>query len=172
MRHLATLTALVMLSACGTSDGEQKNAPIRIAVGSDPAEAAMPGKIDPPEARWTVAENAKVAQYGAPDTGVLLTIACDDGVVRVERPVGDDKGAKALLAFVGYRGILRLPVENNGKAWRGALDARDPAWIAVTGGPFYATVGGGGKVITGGPGKAAPVITGCKTSKKSSSPKT
>ena len=121
---------------------------------------AMPGKIDPPDATWR-ATNAG-AVYGEPETKPLIEMACNDGMVDVTRNVASDDGAKALFAFVGYRGILRLKVENDGAAWHGSLRSDDPMWIAVTGGPFYATVAGGGKVISPASSIASQVITGCK----------
>ncbi|MBB3990258.1 hypothetical protein [Croceicoccus naphthovorans] len=120
---------------------------------------AMPGKIDPPDAKWTQVDGG--ARYGEPGKTPLIEMTCEDGMVSVTRNAASDDGAKALLAFVGYRGILRLKVENDGKAWRGALRSDDPHWIAVTGGPFYATVAGGGKVISPASSIAAGTITNC-----------
>lgn len=122
--------------------------------------AAMPGKIDPPAAVWRAVRDGAV--YGEPDKEPLIALTCHEGTISVARHAPSDENSKALLAFVGYRGILRLKVTSDGETWRGALDANDPQWIAVTGGPFYATVAGGGKVISPASSIAAGVITGCK----------
>jgi len=163
----AAACAALLLSACSDSDTAQQGAALaRFEVTSrdentpDAASRTMPGKIDPPAAVWR--ENGNGARYGEPDQKPLLDITCQDGLVAVTRNIGSDAGAKALLAFVGYRGILRLKVENDGKAWHGALRADDPHWTAVTGGPFYATVAGGGKVISPASAIAAGVIRDCK----------
>lgn len=93
----------------------------------------------------------------------LLTLSCRGGTMEAVRNVPSDEGAKAMLSFVGYRGILRLPVDNDGKDWSGALPADDPHWIAVTGGPFYATVAGGGKVIFPASSALGDLVDGCST---------
>jgi hypothetical protein len=168
LRSLAPLAAVAFtLAACSGSGDEEPHGPkIRIALdaqdGSAPAaEVPMPGKIDPPDARWQVAPDASVARYGEPGQQPLLVLSCDDGEITAVRNAPSDKGAKAVLAFVGYRGILRLRVSNDGERWHGSLPADDPHWIAVTGGPFYATVAGGGKIITPGPRDATRVIERC-----------
>ena len=125
---------------------------------------AMPGTIDPPDAVWRA--TGKGAAYGEAGRPALIELACTDGDVTVARQVPSDKGAKALLAFVGYRGILRLKVASDGKTWRGRLRADDPHWIAVTGGPFYATVAGGGKVISPASSVASGVVTRCEARAK------
>ncbi len=91
------------------------------------------------------------------------TLSCENGLVRAVRNVPSDDGAKAMLAFVGYRGILRLPVSNDGNEWSGALASNDPHWIALTGGPFYATVAGGGKVIFPASSTLGQLVDSCKT---------
>ncbi|WP_239806555.1 hypothetical protein [Croceicoccus hydrothermalis] len=127
-----------------------------------PPNRDMPGAIDPPAARWRVAKDASAAAYAEPGKRPLLVLACSNGTISAIRPVADRDGAKAVLAFVGYRGILRLRVQNDGGAWIGSLPADDPHWRAVTGGPFYATVAGGGKVITPGPGDAIRMFEECE----------
>ncbi|WP_066558921.1 hypothetical protein [Croceicoccus bisphenolivorans] len=164
---LATPLFALALTACsqGKEAGEgQAVAKFELAADNAAPDAvtsdSMPGKIDPPDAQWQAAPSGAI--YGEPDKQPLIELACDDGMVAVTRNATSDKGAKALLAFVGYRGILRLKVENDGKAWHGALRSDDPHWIAVTGGPFYATVAGGGKVISPASSVASQVILQCK----------
>jgi len=169
----AAMAAIVLAASACSSNSEPESAPNEPVTKfslphHDQAELdverkiteAMPGKIDPPDATWR--ETKSGAIYGEPDRKPLIEMACNDGMVDVTRNVASDDGAKALFAFVGYRGILRLKVENDGAAWHGSLRSDDPLWIAVTGGPFYATVAGGGKVISPASSIASSVITGCK----------
>lgn len=162
---LPLFLAAPALTACSGSDGDSQ--PVtKFELASHDGQAApvrtdtLPGEIDPPEAKWH--DGGALVTYGEPGKPPLIALTCKDGMVSVTRNIGSDKGAKALLAFVGYRGILRLKVENDGKAWRGALRSDDPHWIAVTGGPFYTTVAGGGKVISPASAIAAGVVTACK----------
>lgn len=162
---LPLVLAAPMLAACWGNGGESE-AVTKFELTSRDGLAAparietMPGEIDPPAAKWH--DGDALVTYGEPGQRPLIALTCKDGMVSVTRNIGSDKGAKALLAFVGYRGILRLKVENDGKAWRGALRSDDPHWIAVTGGPFYTTVAGGGKVISPASAIAAGVVTACK----------
>lgn len=162
---LAASLAAAALSGCsdeGSAERGQAVARFEVASHDDaaPDGDAMPGKIDPPDAIWHAVDGG--ATYGEPDKTPLIEMACEDGMIAVTRNFASDKDAKALLAFVGYRGILRLKVENDGEAWHGSLRSDDPHWIAVTGGPFYATVAGGGKVISPASSIAANVIRDCK----------
>lgn len=158
------LSAALALAACSSEPDPREHGVAQFELAEESAAAAvaaaMPGKIDPPDATWQATERG--ARYGEPGKPALLVLACKDGLVSVTRNAPSDKGAKALLAFVGYRGILRLKVENDGKAWHGALRSDDPHWIAVTGGPFYATVAGGGKVISPASSIAADVVRTCE----------
>lgn len=178
LRSAVGACALLALSACSGSSEEAKsdepqgrtihmslsspaNAAERL---SDPEELPMPGKIDPEDARWV--RKGKGAQYGEPGMPPLIDIACVGGKVQATRHVPSDKGAEAMFAFVGYRGILRLQVSNDGREWTGALDAKDPHWIAITGGPFYATVAGGGKVISPASSMLGELVKSCRASTK------
>ena len=175
----AAATLALAIAACSAEAEDDAavaadgNGPIRIVLDENarktlpakrvlPPNRDMPGAIDPPAARWRVAKDAGTAVYGEPGKRPLLALACSNGTISAIRPVADRDGAKAVLAFVGYRGILRLRVQNDGGAWIGSLPADDPHWRAVTGGPFYATVAGGGKVITPGPGDAIRMFEACK----------
>ncbi|MDT0576180.1 hypothetical protein RM533_08275 [Croceicoccus sp. F390] len=155
----------IPLSAPLTQEGRAP--PVLLNLDAYPANIALPGEIDPPAARWIITGNqsgsseTQKAVYGAPGEDPLLMMQCKDGTIAVERPVAAAPGARAVLSFVGYRGILRLRVENDGERWQGALPADDRRWIAVTGGPFYATVAGGGKLVTPGPGTAEPMLSAC-----------
>lgn len=168
MTRLPLLAALILpLAACSGGDDEGKAVTRFDLAQADHASGApapkvdtMPGRIDPPGAQWL--PSASGAVYGEIGKPPLLELACQDGMVSATRNIGSAKGAKALLAFVGYRGVLRLKVENDGTAWRGALRSDDPHWKAVSGGPFYATVAGGGTVMSDASSVAAQVITGCR----------
>lgn len=169
-RAFATLALAGLLAGCSASAGEsasvadhvreQEHGSIRLDLASGKtASASMPGKIDPADGRWQTSGSR--ALYGQPGKPALLELACTGDTISVSRNIASQEDAKAMLAFVGYRGILRLPVSNDGEAWHGTLPARDPRWIAVTGGPFYATVAGGGKVIVPAMGATAGIIASC-----------
>lgn len=161
------LAAALASASCSPAEDQAYGAPIRLQLteaGSDPDEHPMPGKIDPQGGRWV--GNGQSASYGEPGMPELLKLSCRKGVVEATRNVPSDPKAKAMLAFVGYRGILRLPVDNDGNHWSGALPADDPHWIAVTGGPFYATVAGGGKVIFPASSTLGDLVDGCKRQAK------
>lgn len=162
--RLAYALAALALAGCSPASEEQaESEPIRFRLADrapDPDQLPMPGKIDPEDARWV--REGDTASYGEPAMPPLLEISCRSGMIRARRNVPSDDGAKAMLAFVGYRGILRLPVGNDGNRWEGALEARDPHWIAITGGPFYATVAGGGKVISPASSALRDLVDGCK----------
>ena len=158
------LLAALALTACSGDDEKTTGGPIRLQLDdarTAPDEIAMPGKIDPPDARWVT--KGQSAIYGEPGMPALLTLSCENGLVKAVRNVPSDDGAKAMLSFVGYRGILRLPVSNDGDEWSGALASNDPHWIALTGGPFYATVAGGGKVIFPASSTLGQLVDSCKT---------
>ena len=158
------LLAALALTACSGDDEKTAGGPIRLQLSDTklaPDEYPMPGKIDPPDARWV--SEGQSAIYGEPGMPALLTLSCENGMVKAVRNVPSDAGAKAMLSFVGYRGILRLPVSNDGDDWSGALASDDPHWIALTGGPFYATVAGGGKVIFPASSTLGQLVDGCKT---------
>jgi len=157
------LAALALTGCSGDDEQAAAAAPIRLQLTGTAHAAsghAMPGKIDPQDGRWQ--RKGQTALYGEPGQPALLKIACQSGRVEAVRNVPSDKGAKAMLSFVGYRGVLRLPVDNNGARWAGALPADDRNWIALTGGPFYATVAGGGKVIFPASSVLGDLVEGCK----------
>ena len=152
------------LAACSGDDEKTAGAPIRMQLSDAkpaPDEHPMLGKIDPPDGRWV--REGTGATYGEPGMPALLKLSCRNGMVQATRNVPSDDGAKAMLSFVGYRGILRLPVTNDGDDWSGALASDDPHWIALTGGPFYATVAGGGKVIFPASSTLKELVDGCKS---------
>jgi len=163
-RLVAAAIAALALASCSGDEDKAATAPIRLQLTDArpaPDEIAMPGKIDPPDGRWV--RTGEGAVYGEPGMPALLKLSCENGSVRAIRNVPSEDGAKAMLSFVGYRGILRLPVSNDGDKWAGALASDDPHWIALTGGPFYATVAGGGKVIFPASSTLSELVDGCKT---------
>ena len=77
-----------------------------------------------------------------------------------------DKGAEALFAVQGSKGILRLPVSaakvgKEGYAWRGYLDAADPRADVFLGNGLKATVPGGGELLLPPMGEAGSLIAQC-----------
>ena len=101
----------------------------------------------------------------------MLAIACEGwekgrpklAIVRYARA---DKGAEALFAIQGSKGILRLPVSatrvgDSGWVWRGLLDARDPRAGVLLGNGLKATVPGGGMLELAPLGEAASIVADC-----------
>lgn len=82
------------------------------------------------------------------------------------RYVAADKGAEALFAIQGSKGILRLPVSavqvgQRGSVWRGILDAGDPRAEVLLGSRLKATVPGGGELDLPPMGAAGAVVSEC-----------
>lgn len=120
---------------------------------------------------WTHSPSARVATYGLPNAPALLAIACEGWDKRAARLVivryaPADKGAEALFAIQGSKGILRLPVSavKIGKheyVWRGILDAGDPRAAVLLGSGLKATVPGGGELDLPPMGAAGVVVSEC-----------
>ena len=127
--------------------------------------------ISPTPSIWTHAPSAHAAWYGPPDAPALLAISCEGGDKRAARLVivrfaPADKGAEALFAIQGSKGILRLPVSavrvgKQGYVWRGILDAADPRAEVLLGSGLKATVPGGGQLDLPPMGVAGAVLAEC-----------
>lgn len=167
------LLAALALTACGQRDDGGRTVPIRVPLAV--ASAATPPT--PPvaiavagPAAWSYSPDARFASYGSANAPALLVIACERppaGAPRlvVARYAAADRGAQALFAIQGSKGILRLPVSavkvGRGYAWRGFLDAADPRREVLLGAGLKATVPGGGELILPPMGPAAAVIAEC-----------
>ena len=119
---------------------------------------------------WTHSPSARAAWFGPPDAPALLAVSCQGWEKRAARLVivryaPADKGAEALFAIQGSKGILRLPVSavRIGKAyvWRGMLDAGDPRAEVLLGTGLKATVPGGGQLDLPPMGEAGAMVSDC-----------
>ena len=172
MRQWAVASTLAV-AACGASESEDRDAaPVRVplAVASAATLNAIPTNPPGPYV-WTHAQSARAAWFGPKDAPALLAIACegwDKGAPRlaIVRYARADKGAEALFAIQGSKGILRLPVSatrvgDSGYVWRGELDPRDPRAEVLLGNGLKATVPGGGMIELAPLGEAATLIAQC-----------
>ena len=167
------VVALLALAAvgCGERD-DTRAAPIRmpLAVASAATPSAIPAAPAGPLV-WTHAQSARAAWVGPADAPALLAIACEGWEkrsprLRIVRYARADKGAEALFAIQGSKGILRLPVSatkvgDSGYVWRGFLDAADPRAEVLLGNGLKATVPGGGMIELPPMGAAGALVGEC-----------
>ena len=172
MKRLAIVMLTVAVMGCGKRENDGSD-PIRVPLGS--ASAASPLRPVPPTPlsplSWTHSQSARVAWFGPADGPSLLAISCEPWQQRAARLVivryaAADKGAEALFAIQGSKGILRLPVSavklgTRGYAWRGILEAADPRAEVLLGSGLKATVPGGGELLLAPMGSAGAVVSGC-----------
>ena len=172
MKRLAIVLLTVAAMGCGKGD-DGGSKPIRVPLST--ASAASPQAIVSPDAAvpmsWTHSQSARAAWYGPPNAPALLAISCEGWEQRAARLVivryaPADKGAEALFAIQGSKGILRLPVSAvksgaRGYAWRGVLDAADPRAEVLLGTGLKATVPGGGELMLAPMGPAGTVVSEC-----------
>ena len=170
MRLLGVCLVLTT-TACGAREDEDRSAQtVPLAVASAATPSAIPTNPPGPYV-WTHAQSARAAWFGPKDAPALLAIACEGwekgapklAIVRYARA---DRGAEALLAIQGSKGILRLPVSasrvgDSGWVWRGVLDARDPRAEVLLGNRLKATVPGGGMLELAPLGEAASIVADC-----------
>ena len=163
-----------IVAACGDgcSDDRSITVPLpRASAAAAPMPSAAAALAPPVPAVWTYAPSARAAWYGPPDAPALLALACEGWESRAARLVvvryaPADKGAQALFAIQGSKGILRLPVSavkigKRGYAWRGLLDAADPRAEVLLGTGLKATVPGGGQLNLPPLGAAGALISEC-----------
>ena len=172
MRHWV-LALFLTTAACEARDGEDRQAVsvrVPLAVASAATLSAIPTNPPGPYV-WTHAQSARAAWFGPKDAPALLAIACEgwekgEPKLAIVRYARADKGAEALFAIQGSKGILRLPVSatrvgDSGYAWRGELDPRDPRAEVLLGNGLKATVPGGGMLELAPLGEAASLIAQC-----------
>ena len=173
MRAVCGALCCLALAACGEKAPNEQSVPVRIplTVASAATPDALPVSSEP--AVWTHAQSARAAWYGPPNAPALLAIACEGWEKRAPRLVivryaPADKGAEALFAIQGSKGILRLPVNatkvGERYAWRGILEASDPRAEVWLGTGLKATVPGGGELILPPMGEAGAVVSQCAAS--------
>ena len=176
MRGTTAILCLVLgsLAGCDGPRSDESAARVRINLGDVPAKVSL--NAEPADQSsiaptvWNYASPSHVARYGPPDSA-LLTISCE-GVEQhaarlvVVRYAAADRGAQALFAIQGSKGILRLPVSAvqmspHGYVWRGVLDASDPRAEVLLGSGLKATVPGGGELDLPAMGAAGAVVGEC-----------
>ena len=167
--------ALALLVGCGEQRSEERAVPVRIdfgdvsAMSRQIADATAPTLLEP--AVWTYAQASHVVRYGPLDGAALLTVSCEGWEQHAARLVivryaAADRGAQALFAIQGSKGILRLPVSAvrggpQGYVWRGVLEAGDPRAGVLLGDGLKATVPGGGELDVPPMGASGAVIGEC-----------
>ena len=164
------VVALLFLVSCNQHDDSERGATVRVPLTvatTQPVAPAAPLAIPV----WTYSPSADAAWYGPPNAPALLAISCEMGDKRSARLVivryaPADKGAEALFAIQGSKGILRLPVSavkigKQGYVWRGLLDDADPRAEVLLGTRLKATVPGGGQLDLPPMGPAGAMVTAC-----------
>ena len=173
MRALILMLCPVAV-ACGDGDSDDRSITValpRATASAAPMLAAAEAPSPPVPPVWTHNPSARAAWYGPPDAPALLSLACEGWDKRAARLVvvryaPADKGAQALFAIQGSKGILRLPVSavkigKAGYVWRGMLDAADPRAEVLLGNGLKATVPGGGELDLAPLGAAAALVSEC-----------
>jgi hypothetical protein len=157
------------LAGCGSGDGHGDAAPVRVPLAVASAAPAPVVPVGP--LVWTYAQSARAAWYGPPDAPALFAISCEGWDkpaphLAIVRYAPADKGAEALFAIQGSKGILRLPVSavkigKRGYVWRGTLAAADPRAEVLLGNGLKATVPGGGQLDLPPMGSAGALVGEC-----------
>ena len=172
MKRLAIALLTVTAMGCGSRD-DGDSVPIRVPLNAANATMSQPAApiTSSVPLRWSEAPSARAASYGPSDGPPLLTISCEGleqqaARLVIVRSAPADRGAEALFAIQGSKGILRLPVSavNMGKqgyVWRGVLDAADPRAEVLLGASLKATVPGGGELDLLPMGAAGTVVSEC-----------
>lgn len=174
MKRALILMLCPIAVACGDSDSDNRSITVALPEANASAAPVLPApaaSASSVPSIWTHAPSARAAWYGPPDSPALLALACEGWDKRAARLVivryaPADKGAQALFAIQGSKGILRLPVSavNIGKAgyvWRGMLDAADPRAEVLLGNGLKATVPGGGQLNLPPLGAAGALVSEC-----------
>ena len=164
------VVALLFLVSCNQRDDDERGGTIRLPLTAAVTRTDAPATPSAP-AIWTHSPSARAAWYGPPDAPSLLAISCQGWEKRAARLVivryaPADKGAEALFAVQGSKGILRLPVSavkvgKRGYVWRGLLDAADLRGEVLLGSGLKATVPGGGQLDLPPMGAAGAVVSEC-----------
>lgn len=172
-----TLISMLCLIAAACGDNDRDDRSLRVALPEEGASAAFRATragsagTPPVPAVWNYDTSAHAARYGPPGASPLLSISCEGWDQRAARLVivryaAADRGAEALFAIQGSKGILRLPVGavkvgQQGYVWRGGLDAGDPRAEVLLGSGLKATVPGGGELDLPPMGAAGAVVSEC-----------
>ncbi len=175
MNRLPILVLCLLVAACGNNDRDEGSIKFPLATAASSAQpviaASGASQAPPTPAVWTHAQAARAAWFGPPDAPALLALSCEGWQSHAARLVivryaPADRGAEALFAIQGSKGILRLPVSavkvgKQGYVWRGILDAADPRAEVLLGTGLRATVPGGGELDLPPMGAAGAVVSEC-----------
>ena len=176
MKRAWILMLCPIVAGCGDGGSDDRSITVPLprasaAVAPMPSASAAAALAPPVPAVWTYAPSARAAWYGPPDAPALLAMACEGGESRAARLVvvryaPADKGAQALFAIQGSKGVLRLPVSavkigKAGYVWRGLLNAADPRAEVLLGDRLKATVPGGGQLDLPPLGAAGALVSEC-----------
>ena len=175
MNRLPIMVLCLFAAACGNNDRDESSIKIALPEAGSSGRHALAdsllAKTPSAPSAWTHSPSARAAWYGPPDAPALLAISCEGWDGRAARLVivryaPADKGAEALFAIQGSKGILRLPVSavkvgKRGYVWRGILDAADPRAEVLLGSGLKATVPGGGQLDLPPRGVAGTVVSEC-----------
>ena len=165
------VVAFLLFASCNQRDDGESSATIRLPLARATTQPAAATTFVAAPSAWTHSPSVRAAWFGPPNAPALLAISCQGWDKRAARLVivryaPADKGAEALFAIQGSKGILRLPVSavkvgKHGYVWRGLLDAADPRAEVLLGNGLKATVPGGGQLNLLPMGAAGTVVSEC-----------
>jgi hypothetical protein len=168
---IPALTALALLSACGSGEQEPVEAQrfSLEAVRRVPPEPLL--SPDTKAAAWSVTADGQAIDFGLPGEPPMMTLACDlrttPAHLRIIRHVVGRPGAKALFPVIGNGTISRFRLDamlHEGEwRWEGALPASDPL-LDVFVGPreLEATLPGGGSLKIAGSRIPGEFVNWCR----------
>jgi hypothetical protein len=168
---IPALTALALLSACGSGEQEPVEAQrfSLEAVRRVPPEPLL--SPDTKAAAWSVTADGQAIDFGLPGEPPMMTLACDlrttPAHLRIIRHVVGRPGAKALFPVIGNGTISRFRLDamlHEGEwRWEGALPASDPQLDVFTGPlEIEATLPGGGTLTIAGSRIPGEFVNWCR----------
>jgi hypothetical protein len=168
---IPALTALTLLTACGSGEQEPVEAQrfSLEAVRRVPPEPLL--SPDTKAASWTVTADGQAIDFGLAGEPAMMTLACDlrttPAQLRIVRHVVGRPGAKALFPVIGNGTISRFRLDamlHEGEwRWEGALPASDPLLDVFTGPrELEATLPGGGSLQIAGSRIPGEFVNWCR----------
>lgn len=172
MRKLIGTAMLLMVCACKPppSDESASGKIARTLPDAPPAPLTSP---DTTGAIWAPSKTQGRLIYGQPGKSALMALRClSDGteaLIEITRLSPADKGGKALLAIVGRRTVLRMPLDaielGGRRVWQGVVMASNRDLAALTDeGEAHATLPGGGAVILNPSKRPGELVARCRAS--------
>ena len=168
--RLILCAGVLLLAACKPEASESHAARQAPEPAVTMASEGLPSP-DTQGAVWAPAGEQRLV-YGKPGEAPLMTLACSDGNVVIERLVRADEGAKGVLAMIGNAHVVRLfvdaePVDDSPDAqhrWIGRFDAANGDLDVLSGtGQVEATIPGAGSVILNPSGLPGELIAACRS---------